>query len=519
MYNKELMYDVKKGELVMKNIKDFLKSLSIILLFMSLSSLIGIWFVDLNWDVTNISLIYILGVLMTARLTKGYAAGIISSIIATFLFNYFFTDPLYTLSVYDSKYIVTLVVMTLTAIITSALTSRIQMSTRMATKNAAQTKTLYTLTNRLSDILDYESLAMNVIQIFSKVFECNIGCVCFKQDNGYISKLGKNEDIHNRPIESVCEYRSRFNQLQNSFIESGGFYHYPLYGIHHVLGVLLIEKNCVIDMDDTQNKFLMSMIENVSLALDHIDAIQEQLKLKEMSVKERYRSNLLRAISHDLRTPLSGIMGTSEMIMDSQTKDSPTYELANDIYEEANWLYLLVQNILSLTKVQEGKLIIHKQFEALEEVIGSAIFHVTKNKKKHDISVDVPEEVLMVPMDAKLIEQVFINILDNCLKHSQAVHIHAQENHRKACIMIEDYGEGFQNNQQDVFEMFYSNSKTCVSDGSKGVGLGLTICKAIVEAHGGTIEAKNCTDHTGAQFFIELPMEDKNESEDISSGR
>lgn len=504
----------------MNNKKNIIVSSLIVILLMTLSSLIGIVFRQWHWPDTNIILIYILAVLMTARLTKGYVYGVVSSIIATFLFNYFFTDPLYTLSVYDSKYMVTFIVMTLTALVTSASTSRIQISTQLATENAQYMKILYTLTNSLSDILDYKSLICKVINLFSEVFNSHIGCICFQKDNGYIYMYGNNHDIQPQNIDDILDYQAHFEHLQESYIEIDGYYHYPLYGIGKVLGVLIIEKKCVNSMDDSQNKLLISMIENVSLALDHIYSIQEQFLLKETTVKERYRSNLLRSISHDLRTPLSGIMGTSEMIMDIQESHSETYDLAQGIYEEANWLYLLVENILSLTKIQEGKLNIKKQYEAIEEVIGSAIHHVTKNKKNYKINVNVPDEVLMVPMDATLIEQVFINILDNAIKYSsfdEPIYIQAKCKGNDAFVYIEDYGEGFRdNNPEKIFEMFYSDNKNQSSDSSKGVGLGLTICKAIIEAHGGKLSAMNCEKHRGARFVIQLPMEDEDETKNIS---
>lgn len=489
----------------MKDKKQIIISLLMMLGLLCASSLVGILFQSWHWSDTNIILIYILAVLMTSRLTQGYVYGIICSIIATFSFNYFFTAPYYTFSVYDSKYIVTFVVMTLTAIITSASTSRIQISTKEANENAQNMKTLYDLTNKLSDLLDYQDLSRIVIASFSEVFHCSIGMVCFEKESDYIYLYGEEENIYVKKIDDFNEYKAQLDYLKQSYLKINDQYHYPIYGIHRLLGALILPQECVELMSENKHELLVSMIENVSLALDHIYSIKEQLKLKEATVKERYRSNLLRAISHDLRTPLSGIMGTSEMIMD--TNKGETYQMAHGIYEEANWLYLLVENILSLTKVEEGKLVIHKQLEAVEEVIGSAVYHVTKNNPRQ-IEVHVPDDVLMIPMDAKLIQQVIINLLDNAMKHTpkdKPIYIDAYSKNDDAYIIIEDYGSGFDNQDpQQIFEMFYTNNGTNTSDGSKGVGLGLTICKAIIEAHGGTIQAKNCLKHQGAKFVVKL---------------
>lgn len=500
------MKSIKSGDF-MKDKKQIGISILIMLGLLCLSSLVGILFQSWHWADTNIILVYILAVLMTSRFTKGYFYGIMSSIISTFLFNYFFTAPYYTLSVYDSKYFITFIVMTLTAIITSASTSRIQLSTDLANENARNMKTLYDLTNKLSDLLDYQSLSKVVIEIFSEVFDCEIGFICFQESPHYIYLLGTKDSKHEEILDDLQEYQSQFLYLRKPYKELNQCYHYPIYGIHKLLGVVILPKENVELMNDNTHKLLVSMIENVSLALDHIYSIKEQLKLKEATVKERYRSNLLRAISHDLRTPLSGIMGTSEMIMDMNNHQEETYQLAHGIYEEANWLYLLVENILSLTKVEEGKLVIHKQLEAVEEVIGSAVYHVTKNNQRK-IEVHVPDDVLMVPMDAKLIQQVIINLLDNAMKHTpkdKSIYVDAYEKDQEAYIVVEDYGKVFENqNPKEIFEMFYTNNGSNSSDGSKGVGLGLTICKAIVEAHSGEIQAENCSEHQGARFIVKL---------------
>lgn len=473
------------------------------------ASLIGLFFKMLKWSDTNIILFYLLAVLLTARCTQGYIYGIISSISATFLFNYLFTEPYYTLSVYDSRYLVTFAVMTMTAMITSVSTTRIQQLTEESKNNESQMKILYTLTNHLSDTLNEQSLGQEVIKILSQYFQCSIQLIFFLNQNNLMIS-GQNDQFQIHTFEDQ-KYSQKFQHIQSSYLLIDHQCYYPLYGVEKILGVFILPEDIVLQMDEKKKELLISMIENISLALEHIHAIEEQLRLKEVTVKERYRSNLLRAISHDLRTPLTGIMGTSEMIMGISEKKSDYYQLSSEIYNEAKWLYLMVENILSLTKVQEGQLVIHKEYEPIEEVIGSATYRVTKYKEACNIEVHVPDIVLMVPMDARLIEQVLINLLDNALKHdTEKIVIQAYEKANRAYIIIEDYGLGFQSQDlNQMFEMFYTDHHQASVDGKKGVGLGLTICKAIVEAHGGNIRAENCQLHQGGKFIIELPMEEE----------
>ena len=162
-----------------------------------------------------------------------------------------------------------------------------------------------------------------------------------------------------------------------------------------------------------------SLIECASLAMSRIVSVKSQIRSQQEIVQERYRANLLRAISHDLRTPLSGIMGTSEMILDMTAKEDPRYDMTKGILEDAQWLHSLVENILSLTKLQEGRMVLNKQYEAVEEIIGSAIEKMSKRAGDYEINAHIPPEVLMVPMDGKLILQVLINLLDNAVKHSK----------------------------------------------------------------------------------------------------
>jgi len=173
----------------------------------------------------------------------------------------------------------------------------------------------------------------------------------------------------------------------------------------------------------------------------------------------------------------------------------------------------LVENILNLTRLQDGRLSIKKQPEAVEEVIGEAVGHIVKRTPIYEISVSVPDELLLVPMDAKLIIQVIINLLDNAFKHTKpekkiGIIVELNKNTNMAEFTVRDSGSGIrQEDLPNIFEVFYT-SHSNHADTRHGIGLGLAICDSIVRAHGGNIAARNRSDGAGAEFIFTLPMED-----------
>ena len=236
----------------------------------------------------------------------------------------------------------------------------------------------------------------------------------------------------------------------------------------------------------------------------------EQERIKFAMEKEQMRSNLLRSISHDLRTPLTGIAGASSLIAESGDKMDPDriMSLGKDINEQADWLIQLVENILNMTKIDSGKLVVEKKPEAVEDVITNALAYVKGRRKLRRVEIDIPEEMLLVEMDGKMIVQVLVNILDNAIKHTRedgVILIKAETDEKGVWFYVEDNGTGIEAEIKDrIFDEFVT-FRPVSRDTGKGIGLGLAICKAIVTAHGGRIEAAN-RDEGGASFRFFLPF-------------
>ncbi len=225
--------------------------------------------------------------------------------------------------------------------------------------------------------------------------------------------------------------------------------------------------------------------------------------------KEKLRANLLRAISHDLRTPLTSILGASASLegnWDNYQKDE-CLELIHNIHDDADWLLNMVENLLSVTHIQTKSSKLNMTLEVLDEVVAEAVTRLKKRMPNAEIDVSVPMEILMIPMDPMLIEQVLINLMENALTHSHGdkpIRLVAENQPDYVQFRIIDYGIGLNKEQLDhIFDGTYSD--TAHSDVHKGMGIGLSLCHSIITAHQGSISARNHEE--GAEFLFTLPKE------------
>lgn len=237
----------------------------------------------------------------------------------------------------------------------------------------------------------------------------------------------------------------------------------------------------------------------------------ESSKAELRAEKERLRANLLRTISHDLRTPLTSISGNaSNLLYNSEMIDEDSRkQLCKDIYDDSMWLIKLVENLLAITKIEDGKLNIQMNVELLDEIISEALKHVGIKPEEHTININYEEEIILVKVDARLMMQVIINIVDNAIKYTQkgsVIDIRTKKTEDKAIITIADNGPGISDEAKtQIFDMFYSEHRN-IADSRRSLGLGLFLCKAIVNMHDGNIEVKD-NKPTGTVFIIELPIE------------
>ena len=226
--------------------------------------------------------------------------------------------------------------------------------------------------------------------------------------------------------------------------------------------------------------------------------------------KERIRANLLRAISHDLRTPLTSIIGSSDSFIENYQNltDPEKQSLVSSINEDSHWLLNMVENLLSVTRIQDDTGTVKKEDEVVEEVVSEAIIRLKRRLPDIEIHVSAPEDVLIIPMDPLLIEQVLMNLMENAFVHSESdrpIDLRITENPDTVTFHIIDYGKGI---DEQTIPLILKGEYTAprTSDTHRGMGIGLAICNTIVQAHGGKIAAHNHAD--GAEFLFTLPKGD-----------
>ncbi len=473
--------------------------IAITALVISAVTLIALAFRQLGFSEISIAVVYTLCVLIIARVTRGYVYGLIASVVNILCFNYFFTEPYYTLHVYNKNYFTAFIVMLLASFLTSTLTSKILDSSTAASKSEELTRMLYQITSSLAKASGVAEVASVSVRCISNLMDCN---TCF-------ITLDENEVPNNEYDYSISEHKVNVfalssaksdDKLEDKFI-------LPIANQANKYGVIYFPEEFITAEND-QIKQLHSISVQICVAMERERLTEEKKKIEAQAEREKFKSNLLRAISHDLRTPLAGISGAAE-ILQYNLSDGENRRLAKDIYDDANWLTHMVENILSLTKIEEGKMIQNIQLEAVEEIVAEAVKRASKYAENRTITVKIPDEVLFVPMDGKLIVQVLINLIDNAVKHTNLdneICVEIRPENRKVWFSVIDHGTGIPDEDiPRIFDLFYRAEHTRV-DSRHGIGLGLTICKSIVDAHGGSIFAQNNAEG-GATVRFWLPYQ------------
>ena len=275
--------------------------------------------------------------------------------------------------------------------------------------------------------------------------------------------------------------------------------------IYGVIGIYL--DNDVLESFD--KRILLAILSEMAMCLENIKSNEEKNEAIIKVKKEQFRSDLLRSISHDLRTPLTSIYGNADVLLNDNgnLKNDKKNALYKNIYDDSLWLINLVENLLSITRIEDGSVKLRIEPEVIEDVIDESLSHVSRIKDNRKIKVNISDDFLMADMDARLIVQVLINLINNAIKYTEdgsTISINAYQIKNNVYIEVCDNGSGIKDiDKNKIFEKFYTVNHSVV-DSKKSMGLGLSLCKSIVEAHGGAISVKD-NHPTGAIFTFNLP--------------
>lgn len=503
----------KKRNHIIFSAADILKC--IVILFVS--SLIGTIFENLGFAEANIITVFVLGVLVTSVITKNQIYSLISSIVSVLVFNFLFTEPKFTLHAYDQGYPVTFLIMFLAAFLTGSLAIRLKNQAKQAARAAYRTKVLFD-TNQLlqqsNDRNEIVSVTSNQLlkllgkdivfyladkekleepHIFSATNENLEMCTSDNEKAvaGWVFKNNKRAGATTETLSSAkCLYLAvRVNNT-----------------VYGVVGIVMGEK----PLDPFENSILLSILGECALALENEKNAREKEEAAVIAKNEQLRANLLRAISHDLRTPLTSISGNaSNLLSNGESFDTDTKkQLYTDIYDDSMWLIGLVENLLAVTRIEEDRLNLNISQNLIDDVITEALHHINRKSVEHHITVENEDEFLLAKMDAKLIVQVIINLVDNAIKYTPQnshIEIRTEKHGDKVVVSVADDGDGIPDEMKPrVFDMFYSGANKIV-DSRRSLGLGLSLCKSIINAHSGEITVSDNQPH-GTVFTFTLPI-------------
>ncbi|MBD7910949.1 MULTISPECIES: sensor histidine kinase KdpD [Clostridium] len=506
---------------------DFFKMIGI----MGLSNITSLYVDSVGFSEANIITIFILGVLLTSSKTNGKVYGVISSIIGVLSFDFFFIEPKLTFTAYDSQYLITFLIMLIASIITSTLTSKVKEQADTSAIIAYRTNILLDASRELQKANSLEEIAMkSQIQIYKLL---NKPIIFYVVKDEKIVKTYTYRDENNSKLEDeyleaderavatwVIRNRKKAGAGTETLPGSKSLY-IPLIGQDKVLAVVGIVMKNNKDIDSGEKSLYRAMLNQISFALEKYNLNEVQKLTLMQAEKERFRANLLRAVSHDLRTPLTSISGSANLLLTNTIDEESRKQLTLDIYDDSLWLINLVENLLSVSRIDKDGVNLRTEPQLVREIITEALNHINRKASEHIIKVNLKDELLMVDVDVRLIIQVIINIVDNAIKYTEEgseININVCVNGKKVIIEIADNGQGIsKHNKECIFDMFFTVNGN-KGDSRRGLGLGLALCKSIIVAHGGKIYVRdNNPQGTIFGFTLSLVEVRGNENIDFSS--
>ena len=497
--------------------------------FVILATGVASFFDWLGLTDANLVMTYLLAVVVSAvRLGRGPA--ILSSVAGVLLFNFFFTSPRFTFVVDNPEYVYTFAVMLVITLVVSALTARIRDQISLSREKERRTELLYRVSGRLAGIPGELQLIQAAKEELVSIFSGEMAFFLARGGELRIaSRQAAGATDWSEAYEAakwVFEHRQMAGWGTDAIPDAQALY-IPLSTPDATVGVLAWNPDDSEQLLSFERRQLLKVIATqIALALERDRLAHESQTMLAQAEAEKLRSSLLSAVSHDLRTPLTSIAGSASTLVEQDLDEDTRKELAEGISEEAERLNQLLENILQLTRLESGSLRIEKQWQPIDEVIGSALQRQERNLRGRQVDVALPDDTAWVPVDGLLVEQVMQNLLSNSAKYSpeaSPIAIAVRKTSAGVEVSVADRGIGITADEcERVFDKFYRGGRA-QADGARGAGLGLAISRGIILAHGGRIWAEPRVGG-GAEFKFVLPAEGRRpffdgENEDASEDK
>jgi two-component system sensor histidine kinase KdpD len=458
---------------------------------------------------TDIAMVLLLAdVIVASRFRRGPALVVAGLSIA--VFDFAFIPPYYTFAVHEASYVITFGVMLVVAVIMTRVMGRVREQAREARQREQRTALLYRLSQQLGSASGADGVLAVVVRSLGEVMGAQ-PVVILSPGQTPVEKWPSQEPFQSLEVRVAASW-----VLESGQAAGRGTRHcteaealiLPLRTPVRMMGVVALPIRSSESLpEQAQVQTLQALADEGALALERTFLAQEHETVRAEVEAERLRTSLLSSLSHDLRSPLGSIEGAASMLVgDGVFSPEVRRDLAASILHESRRMTRLIANLLDMIRVETGALAVRKEWQPLEEVLGVALIRLEDKLRSHPVHLEIPDELPLVPVDELLLEQVFINLLENAAKHTPPgtpVSITAWTEQDAVVVEVADRGPGISASEEEtVFRKFYRGTGQEKGDGA---GLGLTICRGIVTAHGGTIWAE-AAPAGGVRFRFTLPL-------------
>ena len=466
-----------------------------------------------SFALANIVMVYLLGVVVVAAACGERGPSVLVSVLSVVAFDFFFVPPKFSFGVSDLEYVFTFMVMLASGLIISDLTLRLRRQAEWARQRERATAALYAMSRTLLGTHGVEEMLREAARQLSSVFDAKVAVLLPDEEGNLkaadVGELGYEVDERERAVADWAFRHGENAGLGTSTLPLAAAHYHILSASSGPAGVIGLEPSEASTLLDPERLHLLDTFTNqVGLAIERA-RLATRARAVEMEVDiERLRNSLLSAVSHDLRTPLASIMGSSSTLLEKGDVLPPETrrELEEAIYDEAERLNRLVGNLLDVTRIEGGALSLRREWSSVEEIVGVVLARLSRSLEDHPVKTSIPSDLPLVPVDPVLVEQVLFNLVDNAIRHTPAgagIDVSAERRPGEVIVSVADSGGGISPGEEArVFEKFQRAKR---GEPGGGVGLGLTISKGIVTAHGGKIWVENCPDG-GAVFRFGLPI-------------